>query len=343
MSVLDRIGSGNQSSSATRPPSERRVYTLESLVAKEFEPLEGAFCDYVFTPQSVATVIGDFGIGKTWFGTWLAFCIATGTKFGHLETRQRPILYLSQEMSDREMHFRVKQMFSPQQMSNAGASLHIEFGEVIKVNEPDGMEKLRSLVAEYAIGGGIFIDSMRDIHSSNENDNNEMSVVLRGIRDEIAKPYDCFCVLQHHTSKPSEFRKGAHRGRGAIVLMDVCADILVIEKQNDARNVTFEKTRHGQPPEPFSYSISEDDRRNVTLEIGLAEGTGEELGNVRKLYEWMLSYDGLIDRDTIQKAFSWSKRTAIRHISDGLSVGLVLRAQNEYGGRGNKAFYEPKK
>ena len=338
--MFDSLGQSQTTNSSTDPLRFRDApLTLQELAAKEFEPLEGAFCDFVFTPQSVATVIGDFGIGKTWFGNWLAWAIATGNQFGHLQTRKRPILYVSQEMSAREMHFRTSQMFSTPQLQAAGNDFHLDFGGPIKVNEPGGLEILKALAERYAKGGGIFVDSLRDIHSSNENDNNEMSNVLRPLRDEIAKPLDCFIVLQHHTSKPSEFRKGAHRGRGAIVIMDVCADVLLISRDGDTRTVTFEKTRHGQTPEPFTYTITEDDQRHVTLEIGAAEAQDEELGQVKKLTEWLRSQELPVDKEQIQRQFSWSLATAKRHIHDGISVGLIARHGGGHG-RGNRATYE---
>lgn len=316
MSLADKVKIKKLAEQAE--PTKR--WGLKELYQADLPPILGALEGHVFTPQACSLIIGDFGSGKTWLALSLAAAISRGQTWGHMRTAQHDVLFLSEEMTPQELRPRLHKIFSPSDINAMDPAFVPVFRSNFKLERDEDCKRMAELITETHARFTV-VDALRDIHSCEEGNNDQMSQMMRNARNLVATPTNSHVCFLHHTSKPSEFRKGAHRGRGAIVMMDVAADILVIEAGPNKKIVSFEKTRHGAAPKPFAYTISDDpeDSSKVLLEIMHGEVTSpmdEDLFEAKKIRDYILK-EGPLTMAQIAKIMGREKRTVRRYCEYG--------------------------
>lgn len=325
MSLKDKV-QGNLRQLQLPPPEATRQYSLAELYRAEMPPLTGALAGHVFTPQAVSLIIGDFGVGKTWLALSLSTAIAAGRSWGHMATAQRNVLFLSEEMVAAEMQPRLRKLLSPKQVDELDPVLVPRFRVGFKLEQEAECARMVALILE-THAQFVIIDALRDVHRVEEDSNDAMSVVFRNIRDLVATPTGAHVCLLHHTSKPNEFRKGAHRGRGAVVMMDVSADVLVVDKGKDGVNVvSFDKTRHGESPRTFGYRISNDpeDKTKVLFEIIPDQVSPTDVMMEARQIRTFIEKKGSLTRPQIMAAMSIGQRKAEEYIAIGVKERLFV-------------------
>jgi len=324
MSLTDAVSRVRQlEKQRVEPP---KSWSMSELYRADLPLVEGAVAGHVFVPQSVSLILGDFGCGKTWLALSLTASIALGRYWGHLVTKQNPALFLSEEMTPQEMQPRIRKLFTPQEIDALDPVFHLAFRAALKLESEDECKRLSDMIVQ-AGARFVIVDALRDVHRQDENDNNQMSIVFRNLRDLVATPTGSHVCLLHHTSKPSEFRKGAHRGRGAVVMMDVSADVLVIEKDAEGvQRVDFSKVRHGESPQSFGYKISNDpeDEARVLFEIATRTQTEEDQFFEAKKIKEALIVNGPMTLKQIMSALSLGKRSAGRFIGVGIKAEMFM-------------------
>jgi hypothetical protein len=168
-----------------------------------------------------------------------------------------------------------------------------------------------------------------------ENSNSQMGPALKRVRDEVATPTGCCIVIIHHAGKPGEFLKGANRSRGASAMRDIAADVLTVDRNADgSRTVRFAKVRHGAEPEPFNFTLVQDEESGLTtLEIGAGTGLGpSEFKATGQLLELIRENGGAMTPVDLRDAamsedggLQWSKATYYRHQKAALESGYMVK------------------
>jgi hypothetical protein len=137
-----------------------------------------------------------------------------------------------------------------------------------------------------AIGArGIVLDSLRSVHSKDENKSDEMQEVMEAARD-LAESTEAGILLVHHPSKPNATGHGSEF-RGSSVILASCDFHLNLKstkpKGQPARalSVTFEKGRCADTPDQLQLlmtwgsdwaRIEADDTAEFVLEMLLEQG-----------------------------------------------------------------------
>lgn len=324
---------------AWEPPAEPeppKTWNALDLYLADLKPPDGQFAGKALCRQSVSLLLGEGGVGKTYIALGIARAAALSEPFGEIEVTSGNVLFLSEEMTESEMHGRLRELFSLEELERIAPEkrLKIRCRAGLKADTDEGLTEIRKIIQGEGSPQFVFVDALVDIHSKNENSNTEMGPVFRGLRDHVATPCNTSLTVLHHAGKPGEFLSGSNRSRGASVIRDICADVILVEgrKSGRVRDVTFPKCRHGgtNPPHPFSVELVQQPNGIYTLAIGDA-GTTHEFEKAAKVIALVKSQGGRLFRQQIvemmKAAHGWSARTVDAAIGDAVGAGLLQRCE----------------
>jgi hypothetical protein len=140
-------------------------------------------------------ICGRSGIGKTNLVLQLAFCIATGSKFFSLETKQKVVGYLSFEGGEKQTAKRFEKLM--QTFGNAGEYLQWEHSLPIKLNS-QGKDELKRLITGLEVA---IIDPLRPLVAGDYTKPVDASNFLINLRD-VQNDTGTTLILIHHIRKP---------------------------------------------------------------------------------------------------------------------------------------------
>lgn len=340
-----RLDREKQSHRSDTPSPRPRVYRLDELIEEPFPESECFLAKDLLTRGDICLVAGRRKVGKSYVILHMVGCLAGGVPFGPYETRPARILYLSQEMSEKAMHRRLKKLFQPEQYKRIAANLHVICKYKFKLDSEDGARLLVSLIQEAEEPyDGIVIDALRDVKGRfKEGDNDEMGELMVRLRDDVCLPCNVFCILIHHMGKPPKEGEESRGGRGASVIEDVVTEAIYLErlKGQKKRRGVFAITREGElEGSTFTYEISGEEESN-TVHVDVMEG-GEESDDedidVRQMGEWIASEAFDVSRDQVMGHFQWGRSTAYKNLKRGVNLGLISKSKTPDGVK-----YGPKK
>jgi len=240
-----------------------RSWTLEQIRCAAFPPLVGYLNRNILTEGTVSLMTGAPGIGKSFLALKLSDCIATGSNFAYMPTREGRVLFDSEEMTVREMQPRILDF----RMASNNGHLLFRFQQDIKINFDIG--KVQRMV-ETEEADVLILDTFSDCHCAPESSNDVMKMIISKLRDKVARQFNCSILLIHHSGKDYGNGTGANDSRGAIAIEAGCSDIMVCKRLEDGqRYIHFKKVRHGPEPEDLNYSLTtgEDGKTDVTFSI----------------------------------------------------------------------------
>jgi RecA-family ATPase len=185
---------------------------------REHEPPPRKWLVEGWIPANDCTLIGaDGGTGKTTIGLQLAHAMETQGLWLGMEVMAGPVLYLTAEEPEAEMHFRYRAIAAPSCNSPA-EPLHIvslaDYEETALITLADGKPQATDLLgwledrARQMRARLIILDAVADICAINESDRNQVRravAILRGMAIRL----DCAIVLMAHPSVD-----GIKTGRG---------------------------------------------------------------------------------------------------------------------------------
>lgn len=193
---------------------------------------------------SVGLMTGPGGVGKSYITFLFAISVASGhvlsvhSDYDGVTTIPRRVLWLTAEDPAEILHHRLmsidNMLLSRHQHDSSIDSLidsalerialRPTLGRDFSLIEFDGqptdcLQELHAMIKEDK-PDLIFIDTLRQYHSSDENDNARMSSIIQHFK-KIAMGYNCSIVLVHHENKAglnnSDANQSAVRGASAIV------------------------------------------------------------------------------------------------------------------------------
>ena len=236
------------------PRSYHGWYTDDLIRASDLKLPEGLLNHSMLLPGTIAIMAGPAGHGKTYIAIKLAEAISLGIAFGGLPTLRGSVLFLSEEMQDREMRARLMSY----NYVSGNQNLRWMFDQQLRIDQWRGISELYELVLAEGSPDLVIIDALRDVHAGPEGINDYMSPILKGVRNKVARPLDTCILFIHHFGKPTDTNKGINSVRGASVIKDVASDVLTVERAKDVRILDFPKVRHGKSPDSMPFLIQED-------------------------------------------------------------------------------------
>lgn len=261
----------------SRELSERKIWSFDDLIRNHAikEP-EGFLYGELFARGTVSLIMGANSSGKSYFVMFLGAQIARGLDVHGLPTRPGRVLFLSEEMGLSDLKYRGAVVFDEETRRAFGANRfnvvehsYFDFsGKTFRDNR--SVNDFVKICREAGSPDVVFLDSLVRVHATDENSNPAMSIVMRNL-ELAARLANCALIVVHHFGKPSEFRTGSSRGRGASAIVDCAHDVLSVECLSQEKKeslIDFHKTRAliGKPaPAPFIFS-QETDPSGRTIE-----------------------------------------------------------------------------
>jgi len=179
-------------------------------------------------------ICGRSGIGKTNLVLYLAFCIATGSKFFDLITKQQKVGYLSFEGSQKQIANRFEKLMRV--FGNAGEYLQWEHSLPMRLNTKS-MNELMNMILDLDV---VIIDPLRPLVSGDwmkPADASNFLYYLREVQDESGTTI----ILVHHIRKPDRKMRVQPEDlqfeiKGATEYVDGAATVLLLERPGHVKD-----------------------------------------------------------------------------------------------------------
>jgi RecA-family ATPase len=251
--------------SASVLPFKKTGYSKSELLAADLPPIVGILGDGQLTTQTINILAGNPGVGKTWLALALADAVANGGFWCGLPVMAGKALYVSAEMTDRQMKMRLEKL------ATGVADFALEFQHEMNLQDSRGQEKLWMLAEKYR-PALMVIDNLRDVYRGPENSNDFISAIFHTIIERVAIRFDCCVLICDHYGKPGEFKNGAHSIRGASVKYATAADVILAVEggEGEKARVIFDKTRFAEKPGHVEYELLK--RADGKIDVQFSQG-----------------------------------------------------------------------
>jgi replicative DNA helicase len=156
---------------------------------------------------------------------WLDFTIAEPSKVLILQSEN------SYDNQRRRIHTLMKATETPYKLESPQKGMLILSQPFsLKINENNDYLKLQNLI-KLENPDVVIIDPFVDFHSLNENDNAEMSRIMRRLR-QIVNDLDISIIIIHHERKPGIRKDETGTGlRGASAIFGACDSVITITRE----------------------------------------------------------------------------------------------------------------
>ena len=253
-------------------------HSYDEMLKSEPPPVEWLAEGFVPARPIVAVASGP-GEGKTWFGLCLGLSIAAGKPlFGNYATKQTSVLYLDAENPYADMHRRVTALMVGLGLPTNSLPFVYRGDVRINLRSPDDVARLVELINEER-PGVVFIDSLIDFHSADENSAKDMNKVMLALR-RIAQDCGVSFVLLHHFRKSSKQapNDSVTRFKGSVNIAGSIDVVFGLRATTDGSIVIdVAKERVRTLAKPIKIALRDTDDGGVTMEfIGDCTTTDEE-------------------------------------------------------------------
>lgn len=230
----------------------------------------------LFTVASNGWIGAEPKVGKSWAGLELVYCLSTGSPFlGRFAVPQRrKVLYIQEEDSSRRVRRRLGQIIRGDATRSVPSDEYLRYviREGFRIDSPVWIELLRRDVIDF-LPDVIVLDVFNRLHGQNENDQKEMTEILR-ILTSFTNEYGCAFIVVHHDRKPQQGNeaRGNQRLRGSGVLggWGECSLYLRRAKEKDTIIVTPE-SKDSPELDDFQFTIMDQPNGGVVLQVGDVE------------------------------------------------------------------------
>jgi len=307
----------------------RPIINLNDFLKQEIHEQESYWGDGLITKESRIFVSGLSKIGKTFFALELAIMLARGESFLGFEVfRPLRVLLLQQEISEGNLQQRLKML--------------LEDGEVpgnfflqttcIKVDKPDGLERLRSYV-ESIRPDIVMMDPLYKFHSKDENSSTEVKSMLDKI-DSIMYEFGTAFLIIHHNRKPRDFeRPGATQMRGSSTFFDWGDTYMTLnyakgtDRESGYVRIDFE-CRNCENPNPLLLKKNENGWFEVKVVLG--EKKLAICDVVQKVKEMGGEVERKVLKAVLAESYYVKESTANNRISEALKNKELIHLRGSY-------------
>jgi len=228
----------------------------------KMESPEAEFLVENLIPSSAITILaGNPGSGKSWLLLEIAKSVASNELlFGKFNTKEVKVLYIDEESPLSEIQRRWRMLRPP-------PVTLVDFMPLqgFKIDNPEQRKALLSFTdwRNYKL---IIFDSLRDIHSKNENDSQQTQELIDCFREFTRKGITV--LISHHNRKESFFnpREPSQILRGSTAILAGIDSLLSVENPKFTKQVielviSQPKLRQGKPTSPFKVNLIEEEKK----------------------------------------------------------------------------------
>lgn len=210
-------------------------------------------------------ILGYWGQGKTWFSLMLAKAIAYEETFGNKKVYEnKKVFYFSFEEKETSLSHKLKLLSFPEEEK---VQFYVGSGGLVSSEDQVKMLSMFLKENDYEI---VFFDTLRKLHSLDENSSTQMSYLFEWI-NEYLNQKGITTVFIHHKAKKSNESSGeipaSMSGRGSSEIVADVDSILMVKKVASLDKLTLlvsqDKNRYGKEEEGWkiecefpTYTIS---------------------------------------------------------------------------------------
>jgi hypothetical protein len=215
--------------------------------------------------SAVGLVSGHPKVGKSWLGLELATSVATGTPcLAHFPVRTPgPALVYLAEDSLPQVRERLACLARHRQLELSALDVQVITTPRLRLDLDADRARLLATVRTVQ-PRLLLLDPLVRLHNVDENDAQQVSALLAGLRD-LQRRCDLAIVIVHHARKAPAAHDGqALRGSGD--LWAFADSALYLRREHDRLRLSMEH-RAAAAPEPIHVRLVDDDPQTVHLEI----------------------------------------------------------------------------
>jgi hypothetical protein len=262
-----------------------RLISFQIIMKDPLPPIDW-LVESLFPHGERTLLYGEWGSMKSWLLLHLGLHIAAGKPWlGKFSIQQaRSVLYLDEEMSERNLRRRIKQLGS-------GAGLNAQalpFRAVSHLNarfsEGCVEEFLKGLKAEGFDPDVIIVETLRRVLVGNENEAEDVSAFWHNVSPILSAGKSL--IISHHMRKPSAmgYDPSRNRASGSTDIMAGADNAFSVARKHggDAITIECEKSRTAEEPTPFVVSLCDREGEGSPVEMGYEGSTEQHEESVRK-------------------------------------------------------------
>lgn len=297
-----------------------------SFLAKP-EPQIEWLIENIWVDKSRGLIAGNPGVGKTWIALDMLVSVASGTLcMGKYPVKKGAVLLVEEEGSSLNLQRRLHALARARQLKDSQlADLFLITRQFTRI--PADAVELFHLIMEHEIKLVVF-DSLRAVHSADENSSLEMQKVLDSF-GRLNSATEASIILIHHLSKSSDISNKPlfERLRGSSALWAWRDCILGIEGEEDATESTCSfqfRDADAQQPIHIIRHIGESTGA-IALEAVRLDETEEFADKSALILNFMQSQYGSVPKDAIFKAVKGGRNEFYRVFKLMTKRGLVIK------------------
>lgn len=198
-----------------------------------------------------SVIYGESNIGKSFFVSEIAYCIAAGIPWYQYRTQQGPVLYLALE-GGFGMNNRLYALQQKYQCENV--PLAVRRAPLDMLNSEEDLQILAAMIqeieAQYGKLAMIVVDTLsRALAGGDENSSIDLGKMVK-VSDAIVDQSGAHVCLVHHSGKDQS--RGA---RGHSLLRAAVSTEIELTKMDGISFATATKQRDQEPAEPFAFTL----------------------------------------------------------------------------------------
>jgi len=295
------------------------------------EPKIEWLIENIWLDKSRGLIAGNPGVGKTWIALDMLISVATGTLcLNRYPVKKGAVLLVEEEASSLNLQRRLHAMARARQLKDSDlTNLFLLTRQFTRI--PNDATELFHLISENNIQLVVF-DSLRTVHSADENSSSEMKEVLDSF-GRLNTITEASIVLIHHLAKASDVSNKPlfERLRGSSHLWAWRDCILGIEGEEDASECicSFQfRDAEAQPPIRIKRHLGEM-TGTIALEASGIEESEEFAEKSAAIISFIRAQFGPTSKEAVFKSIKGRKADFVRIFKRMASLKMI--AQNGSG------------
>jgi hypothetical protein len=230
--------------------------SFKELCEQDVPPVVWAI-DKLFEVGTINMVSAAPNQYKSWVVLHMAICLASGNPvFGQFKTQQQPVMIINEEDHIAMLKNRLRLLTTTKDLP-----IYFYVQKEIKLAD----EFVAQIIQETERTGATFIvfDSLRAVHSADENSSKEMQVMMEHLKKFMRKGMTV--LVTHHNRKKTRGgfggsdNLGGEEMRGSSSILAAIHGLLSLENEKDKKIVIHqEKLKCAEKQKPFIVRIEEE-------------------------------------------------------------------------------------
>ena len=300
-------------------PKGYNVMNVESYIS-EYENEEVThIINEILVSGGVTILAGSDGVGKSWLGLQMGFCISNGEPFLGWETIKRPVLLIQFELGHAQLKDRLKILSKTYDMNGSFNVVDLSDEDLIFT---DAWDKIEQTIHHHELQDGVII--VDNLYASTDKDtsvNQELKPILMKIRRMCFDLDNSFVLIAHHNKNDSNEEPiltkklisggktltnfpnnviqvgsssfGSDIFRGKITkVRDIGCDLINMPFVLNFDPVTCVFTRGGTIPNEMVHCKELSQRWEYEIISEFATYQGEDVFNRKRLWQFLSTKDG---------------------------------------------------